>query len=382
MKNGPIYERIDRELNQRKSGQLFRSVPRPRLSGEEIDFSTNSYLSLHTNEQVALAARKLCDENLSGNCASRLVAQNSMLYNELESEIASLEKSETALVFNSGYAANLGILQSICTKDTEVFCDRLNHASIYDGIILSRCKLSRYRHNDMADLRQRLVASKAKEKLIVTDSVFSMDGDRAPLEDISELASTYDCLIMVDEAHATGIFGATGAGLAEETGTADRIDIRMGTLSKSVAGLGGYFAGSAMLRDYFVNNARSFIYSTGLPHSILAQNIAGIRFIRANPESGKLLLERAADFRSSLKAEGFDTMDSSTQIIPCKMRSAAEALSLSAYLRDFRIIAPAIRPPTVPEGTARLRFSIFLDLDDKRREFTLSKLAQWKKSHV
>jgi 8-amino-7-oxononanoate synthase len=381
MKNIPIYDRIEREIYKRKEEQLFRSIPEFCDDKNLIDYSTNSYLSLHDNREVAVNARKLCDGNLTGNCSSRLISQKSPLYAELETEIASWEKTESSLVFNSGYAANLGIIGSLCKKDTAVFCDRLNHASIYDGITLSGSRLIRYHHNDMADLLKQIRSSDSKEKLIITDSVFSMDGDRAPLAAICEIAEQYGCMVMIDEAHATGIFGSYGSGLAEEAGVTDRIDIRMGTLSKAITGLGGYFAGSKLLRDFFINNGRSLVYSTGLPHAVLAHNIASIRYIRKNPHLGRKLLETAAKFRNNLQRAGFDTMNSSTQIVPCKLGSAASALNLSAFLRTHGIIAPAVRPPTVPPQTARIRFSIFSGLDKWQLERTMEKISEWKKKN-
>ncbi len=188
---------------------MFRSIS-SQTAERIIDLSTNSYLALHANQEVIDNACELSNGNFSGNLASRLVFERSPLYAVLESELASWEQTESALVFTSGYAANVGIIQAICTKNTEVFCDRLNHASIYDGIALSGCKLNRYQHLDMADLRTRLSKSKVKEKIIITDTIFSMDGDRAPLQDICDIASEFNSMVMVDEAHATGIFGAHG----------------------------------------------------------------------------------------------------------------------------------------------------------------------------
>jgi 8-amino-7-oxononanoate synthase len=221
MNNTPLYDRIERSLTERKSQSMFRSVK--TFSGQpSIDLSTNSYLALHDNEQILADAHSLTDTTVCGNLASRLVAEHSLLYTTLEQEIADWEKTESALVFSSGYAANVGIIQAICTRDTEVYCDRLNHASIYDGIALSGCKLIRYHHNDMTDLQNKLSLSHAMEKLIITDTVFSMDGDRAPLADIVELARKNGTMVMVDEAHATGIFGQDGSGLVEATGTQDQ----------------------------------------------------------------------------------------------------------------------------------------------------------------
>ncbi len=379
MTNSPILDRIHRAIKQRKAAMQLRSIPQ-YTDDNFIDLSTNSYLSLHCNAIVQEIAKSLTSQQYYGNLASRLVSEQSPLFSTLEKEIADWEKTECALLFNSGYAANVGILQALCTKDTEVFCDRLNHASIYDGIILSGAKLNRYRHNDMKDLEERLKTSCSKEKLIVTDTVFSMDGDRAPLADICTLAKKHNCLTMVDEAHASGIFGDCASGLCEEDGVGDFIDIRMGTLSKSIAGLGGYCAVKSEFRDYFINFCRSFIYSTALPHPVLAHNISAIRFIRTNPSSGKQLLSMADSFRAGLHELGFSTLNSTTQIVPCLMDSEEKALSLSAFLRKNGIIAPAIRPPTVPKGTARLRFSIFLGLTADKQQYILEQIRKWKSS--
>jgi 8-amino-7-oxononanoate synthase len=381
MNTSPIYDRLTKDLSKRHEQDLFRSIRSADIKAP-IDLSTNSYLALHAEPEIIQHALELTGNNFGGNLASRLVMDSTPLYAVLESELASWEHTESALVFSSGYAANVGIIQAICTKDTEVFCDRLNHASIYDGISLSGCRLNRYRHIDMPDLRNRLAASNAKEKMIITDTVFSMDGDRAPLAYICELAKEFNCLVMVDEAHATGIFGATGTGLVEESGTSDSVDIRMGTLSKALAGLGGYFAGSSLLRDYFVNFSRSLVYSTGLPHATLAFTIAAIRFIRNRPGYGRTLLEKADNFRQRVKNAGYSTLDSTTQIIPCLANSKDEAMQVCAFLKSNGINAPAIRPPTVPEGTARIRLSYNLGLSRTAEDFTIDTLANWKINHA
>jgi len=380
MNDSPIYERIDAELEERKKKDLFRS---PGASGRDmrIDLSTNSYLALHENMEVASEAGNLIDNCFSGNLASRLIETRSPLYQTLESELAEWKKAEAALVFNSGYAANLGIIQSLCTRDTEVFCDKLNHASLIDGIRLSGASLARYGHCDMDDLRKRLHASKKKEKLIVTDTVFSMDGDIAPLAAICALAKQYRCMVMIDEAHATGVFGKTLGGYAEECGVENDVDVIMGTLSKAAAGLGGFFSGSALLRDCFVNKARGLIYSTALPQTVLAQDLAAVRYIRRHPEMGKKLKEKALAFRKGIMALGFNTLNSATQIVPCIVKSDSEALDLSAFLMQRGIKAPAIRPPTVPLNTARIRFSIHLGASSDDLAYVADQLKEWKKSH-
>ncbi|MBN2187967.1 MAG: 8-amino-7-oxononanoate synthase [Chitinispirillaceae bacterium] len=376
---GPLAERLSHELDERRRNGLLRIIPehRPR----QIDLSTNSYLSLHTNGDVAAAALKLAAGRLHGNLASRLICETSPLAAQLEAELANWKKTEAALLFNSGYAANIGILQAVATRDTELFSDRLNHASIIDGLRLSGCRFRRYRHSDMADLKRLVSASKAREKIIVTDSVFSMDGDCAPLPDIVDVAQTYGCCVMVDEAHATGIFGKNAGGMAEALGVSDSIDICMGTLSKAIAGVGGFLAGSTLLRDYLVNHARSLIYSTGLPPAAAAFDLAAVRHIRAHPERGRRLLEKADKFRGKLRSLGFDTLASATQIVPCRTGSSADAVALSAFLRERGIIAPAIRPPTVPKHGARIRFSLYDSFSEAEEKTVIAALKEWKKSH-
>ncbi len=350
----------------------------PATAGGRIDLATNSYCALHENAAVAEEARRLAAGIVHGNLASRLIRETSPLAAVLETELAQWKQTEAALLFNSGYAANVGILQALCTRNTVVFCDRLNHASIIDGIRLSGAKMQRYRHCDIADLASRLAVSDVPEKIIVTDAVFSMDGDRAPLAAIVDLAERYDACVMVDEAHAAGILGMHGSGLAEEAGVARAIDVCMGTLSKAVAGFGGFFAGSAHMREFLVNHARSLIYSTGLPASVIAFDLAAVRYLRANPHLGIELLSKAASFREKLHDIGFDTLDSTTQIVPCRIVDDAEALELSAFLAARGIDAPAVRPPTVPPHTARIRFSLHCGFTAEQEATVIAALTEWK----
>jgi 8-amino-7-oxononanoate synthase len=379
----PLRERLSRELDERRGQGLFRSFPASgdHQAGASIDLSTNSYLDLHKNAEIRSEALRLAKGDLSGNLASRLIKETSTLCRELETELAAWKGTETALLFNSGYAANLGILQALCRRDTEVFSDRLNHASLIDGMLLSGCRIHRYRHGDMADLKNRLAASDAVEKIIVTDTVFSMDGDVAPVADICACAIGHGAMVMVDEAHATGIFGATGSGIASLSGCADAIDIRMGTLSKAIAGLGGFFAGSTLVRDYLVNHSRSLIYSTGLPHSVIAWDLAAVRYLRQHPEKGAELLRIAEKFRTGISDLGFDTLRSTTQIIPCCVGDTMQASQLSRFLTERGIIAPGIRPPTVPQGSSRVRFSVHLGLTEHEIITVLSALQEWKSRH-
>jgi len=376
----PLIDSLYNDNRKREVDSIFRKIPVYR--GEVcIDFSGNSYLALQDCREVQDEAARITGNQLFGNMASRLISQSSPLYDELEAELADWKKCESALVFNSGYAANTGIIAAICGRRTDIFCDRLNHASIVSGCLLSGARLLRYRHNDMAHLEELLRESSAPNKLIVTDTVFSMDGDRAPLADICELGERFGCAVMVDEAHATGIFGECASGLVEETGVGSAVHIRVGTLSKAVAGLGGFFAGSKEIRDFLVNNAAPLIYSTGLPHSVLAYNLTAVRYIRKNPNMGKLLLDKAEKLRTVLTDIGWDCMGSTTQIIPILTGSAESALALSAHLKENNISAPAIRMPTVHKGKERVRFSVHLGIGDGDMETVSSVMKGYKPAH-
>jgi 8-amino-7-oxononanoate synthase len=372
-----IFNRISFELEEIKAkGRLRRA---PQHAALPVDLSTNSYLALELEPEVQAAATLLCAGCLSGNLASRLIASSTPLFEELERELAQWKNTESALIFNSGYAANTAALQALANRSTVVFCDRLNHASIIDGIILSGARLERYNHADAADLKQRLDRLNPAESIIVTDSVFSMDGDRAPLSDICDLGRRYGCLVMVDEAHAAGIFGRRLSGLVEHDGVEDGVHVRVGTMSKAVAGLGGFIASSKLIRDCLVNKGRSFIFSTALPHSVLAWDLAAVRWIKANPASGGDVLKNAALLREKIRLAGFDTLSGDTQIVPFITGSEQSALSLSSFLREAGIAAPAIRPPTVPAGMSRVRFSVNKALTPARIDEVCIALSTWKK---
>ncbi len=376
MNTTPLDNKIDRGLRTRVKSGLFRRLP--PAGSSRVNLSTNSYLDLESEDAVRERALQLQGNDLGGNTASRLISERSGLYKELEHTLARWKRTESALVFNSGYAANAGALQAICTRDTEVFSDRLNHASIIDGIRLSGARLIRYRHGDIDDLRRRLELATRPERLIVTDSVFSMDGDYAPLESICELAEQFGCMVMVDEAHAAGIFGKNKSGIVEMMGLEDAVAIRIGTLSKSLAGLGGFFAGDARVRDYLINHARSLVYSTALPHSVLSWNVAALNCVRENTQWGDIVLRKAQAFREGLQSIGFDTGNSASQIVPCIVGEPERAQSLSHFLFRNGIAAPAIRPPTVPSGTARVRFSLHRKIEQATLEEVLWRVKQWK----
>ena len=276
------------------------------------------------------------------------------IHHELEEKTARFKGKESVLIFNTGYQANVGIISALYRSTDAVFCDRLSHASILDGISLSGARLFRFQHNDINHLESLLKksAGKFENRLIVTESIFSMDGDKAPLKELVELKEKFGCKIMADEAHATGIFGANGSGLVAEENLTDRVDLIMGTFSKALGSFGAYIACSKKIKDYLINTCRSFIYSTALPPCVIAANIAALEIVAKEPFRRETLLENAAYFRSRLKSKG------QSQIVPLIVGDAETAVSLSDSLRQKGYYCLAIRPPTVPEGQSRLRFSL------------------------
>ncbi|MCK4916985.1 MAG: 8-amino-7-oxononanoate synthase [Candidatus Omnitrophica bacterium] len=326
---------------------------------EYIDFSSNDYLGLSGHLKLKDVLKKTTDIYGTSVCSSRLLSGDLELHHILEKKIAEFKHKDSALIFNSGYQANLGIISSICKKGDVIFSDRLNHASIIDGILLSGVKYFRYQHNDINNLEYLLKKERNKYKngFIITESVFSMDGDSPKLDQIVRFKENYDCVLMVDEAHATGIFGENGAGLAEEQGVSGSIDLIMGTFGKALGGFGAYLACSKNVKQYLVNACRSFIYSTALPAHVIAVNLASLDLIKQEPYRREELLANADFFREILKNNGYQVKGSS-QIVPLMVKDAEKAVSLSEELQSKGYWVLPIRPPTVPQGGSRLRFSI------------------------
>jgi len=280
-------------------------------------------------------------------------------HEKLEADLALFKNTESALVYSSGYMANTGIIPALMDRHSVVLSDKLNHASIIDGIILSRARLVRYPHADTEALREILKDLPAtKRKLIVTDTVFSMDGDKAPLREIVDLSHRYEAMLMVDEAHAFGILGKYGGGLVEELGLGPQVDIQMGTLSKAAGSFGAYACGTKVLRDYLINKSRSFIYTTAMPPALAQASRAALQIIREGGPLRRKLQENADYLRAQIQALGFDTMNSSTPIIPISVKDPVQAMAMSKRLLEQGIFVQAIRPPTVPVGTARLRLTV------------------------
>jgi 8-amino-7-oxononanoate synthase len=364
------------QLEKNNLKRRLRDVMGPQdarivLDGREVlNFCSNNYLGLANDPRLKEAAMEAIKTQGIGAGASRLVCGNMRAHERLEQKIAKFKNKERALLFNTGYMANVGIISSLFSRSDTVFCDRLNHASIVDGIILSQAKMKRYPHLDMDALEDMIQSSESHgQRAIITDSVFSMDGDTAPLKKIVELAQTYNCIVMIDEAHALGILGDHGRGLAEHLGVEDGIDIQMGTLSKAAGGLGAYVCGSEDLIEYIVNHARSFIYTTALPASMAEALSVAIDIIGGDVELRSRLKHNTFYMKQKLSAMGFDVNQTEVPIIPLIVQESSVALEFSQKLLEQNIFVSAIRPPTVPHNSARLRLTVMAthtqqDLDD------------------
>ena len=356
------------ELAQLDQAGLSRSLHsimtaptgRTLLDGREVILlGSNNYLGLSVHPIVVEAAATAVQKYGTGASASRLMSGNCHLYTKLEAKIAKAKGTEAALVFGSGYLANIGTIPVLAGKSDLILSDALNHASIIDGCRLSQATKQIYRHCDVEHLESLLAQSmKFRHRLIVTDGVFSMDGDLAPLPEICRLAEQYDATVMVDDAHSFGVLGETGGGTIEHFGLENRGVIQMGTLSKAIGGLGGYVAGSTALIDFLINRARGFIFTTGLPPATLAGASAAIDVIRSNPELRQRLSTNVILLKNALLAKGFQLLPSQTQILPLILGTVEVASRFAEVLLAHGVYAPAIRPPTVPEGTSRLRISV------------------------
>jgi len=332
---------------------------RVRLDGREVLLlCSNNYLGLATDERLKQVARDATEIYGCGATGSRLISGNTEPHRALEQAIASYKGTQAALVFASGYHANLGAVTALVEAGDAIFSDALNHASLIDGARLSRAEILVYPHRDVEDLESKLRSrSSARRKLILTESVFSMDGDIAPLRDIAFLARKYGALLLVDEAHATGLFGPTGAGLVEALELQLTVDIQMGTFSKAFGSLGGYLAASKDLIDYFVNRSRSFIFTTGLPPGVLAASTEAVRISRSEPARRQALWRNMETLHSGLREMGFELGPTQSQILPLLLYDMRRTMAACRFLLRRGIFVQGIRPPTVPPGTARLRIT-------------------------
>lgn len=345
-----------RELNVVESAQGTHV----KIKGKTyLSFCSNNYLGLANHPVIIKAVKEAVEEYGWGSGASRLVSGNMQLHKVLEDEISEFKGKGASIVFPTGYMANIGAISSLVSGGDLVICDKLNHASIIDGCRLSGADFRVYAHCDMEKLETILrKSSKYPRKLIVTDSVFSMDGDLAPLTDIVEIAAKYKAMVMVDEAHGTGVFGKDGRGVVEHFNLRENVDVIMGTLSKAVGSLGGYVSGDTDLIDYLRNRARTFMYTTALPPAVCAASIAGLRLIRNDSSIREALWQNVRFLKEKLALLNLDRIPSESPIMPILIGDAEKAVDVSKFLYQRGILIPAIRPPTVPANSSRLRMTV------------------------
>ncbi|MBG9453731.1 8-amino-7-oxononanoate synthase [Lysinibacillus sphaericus] len=340
-------------------------------------FSSNNYLGLATDFRLKKKASEGISKYGTGAGGSRLTTGNFDIHEQLESEIAVLKKTEAAIVFSSGYLANIGVISSVMKAGDIIFSDAWNHASIIDGCRLSQAKTIVYEHADMVDLEHKLKQSHGDgKKLIVTDGVFSMDGDIAPLPEIVALAKEYNAYIMIDDAHVTGVLGTDGRGTADYFGLKDEIDFTVGTLSKAIGAEGGFVATSAIAKNYLLNKARSFIFQTSLSPSAIEAAREGISIIQNEPERRKKLLNNAKYLRLKLEESGFVVNEGETPIITLLIGDSHEAVQFSEKLMDEGVFIPAIRPPTVPKGSSRLRITVMATHTMEQLDTVINKMKK------
>ncbi|MEW6693125.1 MAG: 8-amino-7-oxononanoate synthase [Pseudomonadota bacterium] len=375
-------DRLRQRLAERRAADLYRrpriaegpSIPLRVVDGREVlSFCSNDYLGLANHPKVIAAFKRGADEYGVGSGAAHLVNGHTRAHQALEDELAAFTGRARALLFSTGYMANLGVIGALVGRGDAVFEDRLNHASLLDGGLLSGARFRRYAHADADALAGLLAEAGAGERLIVTDGVFSMDGDLAPLPALATLAGQHDAWLMVDDAHGLGVLGATGRGTLEHFGLgAMEVPVLMGTLGKALGTAGAFVAGSQDLIEWLIQAARPYIYTTAMPAALAEATRASLRLVDEEPWRREHLRTLITRFRAGAEQLGLRLMPSDTPIQPILVGDAGEALGLSQQLLDTGIQVTAIRPPTVPQGTARLRvtFSAAHSLQDVDRLLT------------
>jgi len=347
---------FERELKELEENNLLRSIISrysPQCPVITIDrkkylnFSSNDYLGLASNQEIVRAVENSLKQYAFGSGASRLLAGGSILHKKLEAHIARFKGTKAALIFNSGYSANTGIIPSITSEADVIFSDELNHASIIDGCRLSRAKTRIYRHRDMAHLQALMKKAGARRKIVATDSVFSMDGDLAPLPDIYEICREHEAMLYLDDAHGTGVLGRGRGALAHFGLKPEAWVIQMGTFSKALGAYGAFVSAGEDVIKWISNTARSFMFSTALPSCVIAAAEAGLGLVERNPSLVEKLWSNRDKLFEGLKSLGYNDVASSTPILTIRTIRVSEALRLSEYLYAKGIYVPAIRPPTV-----------------------------------
>ncbi|WP_419865752.1 8-amino-7-oxononanoate synthase [Bacillus dakarensis] len=366
-------------MNKTRDVGLYRELrtmntppgPEMWIDGRKmLVFSSNNYLGLANEERLVHSAEKVLREFGVGSSGSRLITGHTDWHHRLEVKIASFKETEAALLFSSGYLANVGVLSSLPEKGDVILSDRLNHASIIDGCRLSQADTVVYQHIDMEDLEKKLMASSSyRRRFIVTDGVFSMDGTIVPLDVLMSLAKKYDACVIIDDAHATGVLGENGKGTSEYFGV--QPDIVIGTLSKAIGTEGGFVAGSNELIEFLLNHARTFIFQTAMPPAICAASCTAFEIIEEGNIKQKVLLSNVKKIQTSLREMGYTVIGDCTPIIPVMIGGSHEAVLFAEKLQENGIFAPAIRPPTVPDGESRIRLTVTSDHQPEHIDYLL-----------
>ncbi|HON85279.1 MAG TPA: 8-amino-7-oxononanoate synthase [Syntrophorhabdaceae bacterium] len=369
-----------REKGNYRQIRYIRPLSSTRIiygSKECLNLCSNSYLSLHTHPEIIEAAREALLLYGAGTCSSRSVSGSIDLYKRLEEEVAKYKKYPRGLIFSNGYLANIGIISTLTERGDVIFSDELNHSSLIHSMRLTRAKKVIYKHRDMNDLEDRIKNDKSKgRRFLVTETIFSMDGDIAPLRDIYELKKRYDLNIIIDDAHGTGVFGEKGTGIEEMFGLSGEMDVHMATFGKALGSYGAFALAGDTVIEYLINRARTFMYTTALPPATIASSMKAIEIVKKDNSFKRFLWENIDNFRKGLKEAGFNLADSEGPIIPIIVGEDKKTVKMQEMLLEMGIFLQAIRPPTVPEGTSRLRLTIVRGFTKEDIDYAVSCLIK------
>lgn len=382
MRNDP--QNLKAFLKEKQAQHLYRSPflsesaqqPQMKINGKDtLTFCSNDYLGLANHPDIRKAFKQAADKYGVGSGAAHLINGHSIEHQKLEEELAEFTGRERALLFSTGYMANIGIVNALMGRGDKIFADRLNHASLIDASLLSKAKMQRYMHNDIAHLEKLYNKNSSENTLILSDGVFSMDGDTAPVAQLATIAQQHKAWLMVDDAHGIGVLGKSGAGLLEQQNLSQQqVPILMATLGKSFGTAGAFIAGSDDLIEYLIQTARTYIFTTAMPPAIAAASRASLKLVQKEGWRREKLQSLILQFKQGANELGLELMPSNTAIQPILIGSTKKALDISNKLRSYGILVTAIRPPTVPEGTARLRVTFSAQHDENDINSLLDKL--------
>jgi 8-amino-7-oxononanoate synthase len=383
-----ILDNLKKQLAQRKAEHLYRSRKvlespqsvEPIINGKKVlSFCSNDYLGLANHPDVIQRFKKAADQYGVGSGSAHLVSGHSVEHHLLEEELAAFIGTERTLLFSTGYMANLGVVSALCDRHSEIYEDKLNHASLLDAALLSRAKRFRYPHLDVKNLEHRLADSNTHNKLIMSDGVFSMDGDLAPLDALAQLAQEHDAILMIDDAHGIGVLGEKGRGVIEHFNLDNKqVPVLVGTLGKAFGTAGAFVAGSEALIETLIQKSRSYIFTTAMPAAVAAATRKSLQLLEQEGWRREKLQNLIIQFRKGATELGLNLVDSKTAIQPVIIGSSKQALTLSEKLFEKNILITAIRPPTVPEGSARLRITFSATHTEEQVDKLLQTLSDLK----